>query len=161
MQPLFENLLKSRLDPNSTRPDNQIASLFARWAFPQSGVEMYGELGREDNAWDMRDLMLEPDHDMAYMLGLSRVWRRPAGRLFVVRGELLNTAISHLSRVRWQAPPYIHFPIILGHTQDGQLLGAPSGYGGGAAALHVDVYSPASRLTFTWRRAMRVPPPDP
>jgi hypothetical protein len=165
VRPLFQSLLKSNLNSKfgnaGDRPDNQIASIFGRWAFPESGFELYGEYGREDNAWDMRDLLLEPDHDAAYMLGLARVWKRPGGRMLVVRGELMNSQVTDLTRVRPQTPPYEHSPVVQGHTQLGQVLGAPSGYGGGGAHVAVDFYSPSGRVTFSWRRAMREPPAVP
>ena len=165
VKPLFQSLLKTKLDSKfgnqGDKPDNQLASIFARWAFPESGVEVYGEYGREDNAWDTRDLLLEPDHDVAYMLGIGRVWKRPGTRLLVFRGELQNSAITELNRVRFQAPTYVHFPVVQGHTQLGQLIGSPAGYGGGAATVAVDSYSTHNRISLTWRRAMREPPPSP
>ncbi|HEX5971094.1 MAG TPA: capsule assembly Wzi family protein, partial [Gemmatimonadaceae bacterium] len=165
IRPLFQSLLKTKLNQKfgnaGDKPDNQLASIFARWAFPESGVEVYGEYGREDNAWDTRDLLLEPDHDVAYLLGLARVWKRPGGRLLVVRGEVLNSAMTDLRRVRDQAPNYVHFPVVQGHTQEGQVLGAPSGFGGGSAGMVLDLYAPSSRLTMSWRRSMREPPPAP
>jgi hypothetical protein len=165
VRPLFQSLLKTKLNSKfgnaGDKPDNQLASVFARWAFPESGVEVYGEYGREDNAWDTRDLLLEPDHDVAYMLGLARVWRRPGGRLLRVRGELMNSAVTDLNRVRTQTPPYTHSPVVQGHTQLGQVLGAPSGFGGGGMTLAADVLSPSGRMTISWRRAMREPPTVP
>lgn len=162
VKPLFQNLLLKKLQGQfgglGFRPDNQIASVFARWAFPRSGVEVYGEYGREDNAYDNRDLIVEPDHDVAFMLGLSRVWKRPNDRLLVLRGELLNSSITDLTRVRAQTPPYVHSPIVQGHTQLGQILGAPSGYAGGGVSLAAELYSPAGRATISWRRMMREPP---
>jgi hypothetical protein len=163
VRPLFQSLLKSNLNSKfgnaGDRPDNQLASIFARWAFPRSGVEVHGEYGREDNAWDTRDLLLEPDHDVAFLLGLSRVWKRPANELLVLRGELFNSAITDLNRVRAQSPAYMHSPILQGHTQRGQVLGAPSGYGGGGMELAADLYSAMGRVSVSWRRAMREPPP--
>ena len=160
--PLFQSLLKNRLAAKfgnlGDKPDNQIASIFARWALPASGVEAYGEIGREDNAWDTRDLIVEPDHDMSYMFGLERVWKRSGNALLVLRGELLNSSISDLTKVRTQAPPYVHTPIVQGHTQLGQILGAPSGYAGGGTTLALDWLTPAGRTTVSWRRAMREPP---
>jgi hypothetical protein len=162
VSPLFQSLLKTNLQtrygPGGDQPDNQLGSFFGRWLFPTSGVEVYGEYGREDSAWDTRDLLLEPDHDVAYMLGLSRVWKRSDGRLLVFRGELLNSAENHLRRVRQQAPTYVHFPVVQGHTQLGQILGAPSAYGGGGMTLAADLYSRTGRMTVSWRRAMREPP---
>ena len=162
VHPLFQNLLKTNLNKKfgnfGDRPDNQLASIFARWSFPASGVEAYGEYGREDNAWDTRDLLLEPDHDAVYMLGLARVWKRPGSRLLVLRGELLNSEPNHLNHVREQAPTYVHFPVVQGHTQRGQLLGAASAYGGGGMTVAADLYTPSGRMSFSWRRAMREPP---
>jgi hypothetical protein len=161
LSPLVKNPFKAHLRAqfggDGWQPDNQIASVFGRWSLPRAHVEVYGELGREDNSYDLRDLVLEPDHDMSYMIGLKRVWMRGAGELFSVRGELLNTEISHLSRVRPQGPPYVHSPILQGHTQAGQLLGAYGGYGGGATVIAVDWFGRSGRRTVSWRRWLREP----
>ena len=162
LRPLFENFLKVNVaeqqSPGSSRStENQIASAFARWLLPDAGVELYGELGREDHSYDTRDLILEPDHDFSYMVGLQRVWRRSGGDLLAVRGELLNTEISHLNLVRAQTPPYVHTPITQGHTQLGQLLGAPGGFGGGTTVVAVDWVNAGGRRSITWRRVMREP----
>jgi hypothetical protein len=161
LRPLTEGILKTQrvqaTGGDGTDARNQIVSLFARWAFPASGVEVYGELGREDHSYDLRDLILEPDHDMSYMFGLQRAFRRPDGSLLVVRGELLNTAVSHLYQVRPQVPPYVHDPITQGLTQEGQVLGAPGGYGGGAVMLSVESLTPGGRRTLTYRRLDREP----
>ena len=159
--PLFKNPFKAHIASTAgggTEPDNQLGSLFARWTFPGSGVEIYGELGREDNSADARDLLLEPDHDLAFMLGFQRVWLQGDRAMLVFRGELLNTSISHLDQVRHQSPAYIHSFVVQGHTQRGQLLGAPTGYAGGGASLAVDWFTRRGRTTVTWRRALREPP---
>jgi hypothetical protein len=162
LRPLVEGILKTqraRELGNGTGDDtaNQLASLFARWAFPSAGVELYGEVGREDHSVDLRDLIEEPDHDLMFMVGLQRVWRRPAGALLSVRGELMNSQISHLNIVRPQAPPYVHFIETQGHTQLGQLLGAPGGYGGGASSLALDLLDATGRKTLSWQRIVREP----
>jgi hypothetical protein len=115
--------------------DNQLASVFFRWVRPQSGVEVFGEFGREDRNHDRRDLIVEPDHDAAYMVGLQKVFNFNDRTLSAVRAELLNTRITALANVRSQAPAYIQGTIFQGHTQLGQVLGAPGGAGGGAFTL--------------------------
>ncbi len=161
LRPLFEGILKKgrarAIGGQGTDAANQIASVFARWVFPASGVEVYGELGREDHSYDIRDLVAEPDHDMSYMLGLRRAWMRPSGDLFSLRGELLNTALTHLTQVRQQSPPYIHYPLVQGHTQLGQVLGAPGGYGGGSTTLAVDWTTRRGRRSIAWTRMAREP----
>lgn len=141
-------------DPKSDA-DNQLASAFFRWVFPGSGFELYGEYGREDHNWDLRDFLLEPDHDSAYLLGFQKAWRRSPRDFVVLRGELVNSRISHLVRVRPQAPFYRHSRARQGHTHRGQLLGSPAVYGGGGSLLAADWYYPDGRWTVAWRRELR------
>ena len=161
LTPLIKNPFKVRLTAQlggqGYEPDNQLASVFFRWNVPRSGFEVYGEMGREDNAFDMRDYLVEPDRDMSYSLGFQRVWKRPDGSLLALRGEVLNSAASHLALVRTPAPPYIHSPVRQGHTQLGQVLGAPGGYGGGAGMVAVEWLTSTGRRTITWRRTIREP----
>lgn len=78
----LQNLLKShiRAEGDTVFGDdrsllqNQLASIFFRWAPPASGIELYGEYGREDFSSDMRDFMLQPDHSSTINLGFRRAW---------------------------------------------------------------------------------------
>lgn len=157
----LEGLLKSGLPDTGVGPDgrsdadNQLASVFARWAFPASGFEAYGEYAREDHNYDFRDLVLEPDHDSAYLLGFQRAWERSDSRWFALRGELLNAQITHLAQVRDQYVFYVHSFTRQGHTQQGQLLGSPAVYGGAGALLAGDYYHPGGRWSVSWRREIR------
>jgi hypothetical protein len=126
--------------------DNQLASLFMRWAFPGSGFEVFGEVGREDTSYDLRDLMLQLYHDMGYLVGGQRVWRSPDSlRYAVLRIEVLNTRIGPLYQAAPQVPWYTHD--YKGHTERGQVLGAPFGAGGGSFMMSLTRYTPVG-----WRR---------
>lgn len=156
----FEGILKQQLatanNATGDSPDNQLASVFARWAFPAAGIELYGEYGREDHNADARDFWQELDHDAGYSLGVQRAWKRRETGLLVIRLEVLNTRFSHLDQGRLQSPWYVHYSTSAqGHTNDGQLLGAVGGYGGGAATVAFDLYAPANRWTFSWSRIAR------
>ncbi len=156
---VFEGFLKSSVDTTGagagghSYPDNQIASVFARWVFPGAGLEAYGEFVREDHSWDLQDLVLEPDHQSGYLLGFRKVWGAAAGRMTAVRGEVVNTQASHLATVRQQPALYSHLGTAQGHTQRGQLLATPFGYGGGGHVLAVDRYHPRGRWSAAWTRA--------
>lgn len=134
---------------------NQLASLFARWVFPQGGLEVYGELASEDHRHNLRDFILEPDHNTASMFGFRKVWERDADRLIVLRGEALNGEAPHLQRGRRQEPFYIHAAARQGHTHRGQILGSPAAYGGAASTLAADYYHPDGRWTVSWSRTLR------
>jgi hypothetical protein len=161
LSPLIKNPFKVRLAAQlgneGAEPDNQLASAFFRWNVQRAGLEVYGEMGREDNAFDTRDFLVEPDRDASYLLGFQRVWKRGDGSLLALRGEVLNSAPSHLVQTRVPAPAYIHAPIRQGHTQLGQVLGAPGGYGGGSGMIALEWLTASGRRTVTWRRTIREP----
>jgi len=136
--------------------DNQLASVFFRWVFPHSGFEVFGERGFEDQLYDLRDLILNLDHEREYMLGFQKVLRTSGERVDVVRGELVNYQEPALARVRGEAGVYIHATLRQGHTNRGQLLGASPGAGWAAAStLSWTRYSAAARTTATLRRIVR------
>jgi hypothetical protein len=132
----FDPFLKTDVESSTgafqgTEPDNQLASVFFRWALPKSRFEVYGEYGRDDHNVDTRDLIVQPDHDATYMLGFQRVFTSRSELLSWMRLEVITSRISHLERVRAQVTPYHHTIVRQGHTQRGQVLGAPGAAGGG------------------------------
>jgi hypothetical protein len=135
--------------------DNQLASLFFRWVFPRGGVEFYGEYGRDDHNLDSRDLLVEPDHESAFTLGLQKVWTHGDGRLITLRGEVTNARVSSIALGRPQAPFYVHTVVTQGHTQYGQVLGGASVYGGGGSTLEWSQYDHTGRWTASWVRFAR------
>lgn len=153
----FDGILKTSLasgnNPGGDDPeDNQLASIFFRWAFPGEGFEFFGEYGREDHNWNVRDLAGQPDHDAGYLLGLQRVWRGE-GKYTGVRAEVLNTRLSHLYQALPQAAWYTHSS--QSHTERGQTLGAPGAVGGGTAMLSVFRYSSNGGTSVSIRREMQ------
>lgn len=137
-------------------PDNQLASFFVRVVLPRSGVEVYGEYGREDHSWDVHDVSGEPDHESAYTLGLMRVFgEAAAGTLTSLRLELTNARVTDLVRGRGETLFYQHSPITQGHTQLGQLLGSPAVRGGSGATLALDRYTADGRLSVSFLRTGR------
>ena len=136
--------------------DNQLVSVFARWALPHSGFELHGEYGRDDHSGDARDLFQEPDHARVYSLGARKVLRVNAQRLTAARLEIMNFQLPQISRYRGEGEIYVHGLIRQGHTYRGQMLGADVGVGTGAGSVvAVDRFSPTGRWTATWSRVVR------
>src|SRR6185503_14262736 len=136
--------------------DNQEASAFARWVFPKSGFEMYGEYGREDHNYDRRDLVQEPDHSRSYGLGLRKVMSADSARLSAIRLESINFQLPTLGRNRGEGGIYVHSVLTQGHTNRGQLLGADAGVGTGAGfTFALDRFSRNGRSTYTLTRTVR------
>jgi hypothetical protein len=135
--------------------DNQLASAFFRWVLPRSGFEVYGEFAREDFNSDLRDLLLQPDHDSAYLLGFAKSWKGTGATLRSLRGEVMNAQMTHLEFARVQVPFYVHSHLRQGHTHRGQILGAPAAFGGAGATLALDSYHPGGRWSMSWQRELR------
>jgi hypothetical protein len=151
------------IDQQLAGTDNQLASFFARWAFRESGLEVYGEYGREDNSYDLRDFVQEPDHSRAYSVGLAKTLGRQSSRFNVIRLEVMNFQLPPLATTgRGEGGIYIHGSLLQGHTNRGQLLGADIGVSAAAAStLRWDHYSSGGRWAFFWRRNLRQETSDP
>jgi hypothetical protein len=138
----FKGLLKEG-NPTGEGGDveyNQLASVFARLK-PAAGVEVYGEYYREDHNATLRDLIAEPDHASAFVLGLGRAWSHgDAARSFSV--EFANGRRTILSRLRTFVPPYWHHALTEGHTNQGQALGSSAILGGGGLKARFDDIGP-------------------
>lgn len=152
----FESIFKKGLandsSPVGSNPDDQVASLFARWRFPAHGFEAYVEYGRADHNWDATDFVLEPDHSAAYLLGAARVWRRPNGDLVAVRWEVANARRSQLTLDRGEPIWYRSVGTPQGHTYRGQMLGSPAVHGGAGLVLRLDRYHSRGRWSVTATR---------
>jgi hypothetical protein len=151
------------IDQQLAGTDNQVASLFARWAFRESGLEVYGEYGREDNSYDLRDFAQEPDHQRAYSVGFAKVIGKRSSQFSVLRVEAMNFQLPPLATTgRGEGSIYVHSPLRQGHTNRGQLLGADIGVAAAAAStVRWDHYSGGGRWAVFWRRNVRQETSDP
>ncbi|MBN2615545.1 MAG: hypothetical protein JXR71_07595 [Bacteroidales bacterium] len=126
------------------RRQDQLLSIFMRWVWVKARGEFYAEFGREDHAWNTRDLLLEPNHSAAYVVGLMKLfplWRK--NEYIQINAEVTNLASTATTnnRVRDYTPPvgywYTHYQIKQGYTNDGQVLGAGIGPGSNMQWLRV------------------------
>ena len=118
--------------------DNNLLSIFARWAMTPAGFEVYGEWGRDDHWSNARDLLGELDHSQAYALGLQQVIAR-ASEWYRVYAELVHLESAMTLRGgRGIVTFYTNTAVTQGHTQRGQLLGAWTGPGSDAQLLGID-----------------------
>jgi hypothetical protein len=125
---------------------DQMLSVFARWLMPASGFEAYAEWARTDHNWDMRDLVVEPEHSQAYLLGFQQAVALAGGRLLAVGGELTHLERPNSRTVRETGAYYVHTPVRQGYTQRGQVIGSGLGPGGNAQTV-------SATLLASWGRA--------
>jgi len=155
-QNLFRNKLREEADTifggSKSVRENQLASLFIRWAPPGSGFDVYGEYGREDFSADVRDLLLEPEHSATTNLGVRKAWMTGLN-LNAVRVEGFSYEASAGSRTRGEGQIYLHGVLLQGHTNRGQALGAPTGAGSGSAqTVAYDRFTPGGRMNAFFSR---------
>lgn len=150
----FGSVFKNSVTPDSV-PENQLASVFARWAWPESGVEVFGEFGREDHSWDLNDFLQEPDHSAAWAVGFRKVWRRSSGGLVSLLAEWVDAQQSRLHLDRPQTVWYTHTGVRQGHTLRGQVLGADAVFGGAGQAVTVEVFGRGHYWTLFASRELR------
>jgi hypothetical protein len=152
--------------------ENQMASVFARWALPNAHAEFYGELYREDfpgRFHQSLSLVEKPDDLAAFTIGFQHVLTVRGDRITVVRAELVNGETSHQERdergFTRPSPPYIHGEVTQGHTENGLLLGSPEAYGGAGWRLGLDQFTRTGRRSIALERSLRfdwlpTQPPD-
>lgn len=140
---------------NST--ENQLDSLFARWAFPEAGFELYGEWARDDYSQDLRDFLTQPEHDAAYMAGFQKVFSIGASWLRV-NAELSHTLSKPTAvEIPGRGTPifYTHGAEPQGYTVGGQMLGAGIGPQADSQFLAFDYFHERGRAGVWFERVLR------
>lgn len=151
--PFFlEDFTETRGPLHLLKPRNHLNSIYARWIWPQAHFELYGEFYREDFAWDLRDLLMEPRHNSGYAFGFQKLVFAPFANFYKVNLEFTNMTPSFLQEVRAQNYYYTHKEIRQGHTHQGQVLGAGIGPGSNSQFLRVDAYKDWGRYGLFIRR---------
>ena len=133
---------------------DQMLSLFGRWVVPEGGFEVYWEWARNDHSWNFRDFILEPDHSQAYTLGLQKAleW---SGNILSLSAELAHLDASSTQELRETPTYYVHHVVGQGYTQNGQVIGAGVGPGGGSQQFAADLYAGWGRAGLYVRRDVR------
>ena len=133
--------------------EDQKMSLFAEWRFPQVGFEVYGELGVDDYSAQKTS---NPFHTAIYTVGAKQCI--PVSPKYGIFGEIIfewnNFEMSQDFQLNWHYMGYYaHGSIQQGYTQNGQILGAGSGYFGNSQYLGFRIYYPKGYTTMFFHRS--------
>ncbi len=147
---LFASGISDNFQSNIGAADNQLASVFFRWVFAHSGLEVYGEYAREDHPFDLRDLASEPDHTGGHMLGLRHVsLSRDSLHMTAFRLEWVDERLDvggHRGGPREFLPPQP--ATSRSHVSRRGSRRGRHGPGGGAGMITaIDWYRPAGKFT--------------
>jgi hypothetical protein len=134
-------------DSVPTNGKDQLISLFARWIFPASGFEAYGEMGRAEFPISLRDFLTQANHTEGYTAGLQ--WASgPDTRVgrFRIQAEATFLEQSTTYRFRPIGSWYTSHAVPQGYTERGQPLGAAIGPGSSSQWVAMDLVRPAWQL---------------
>jgi hypothetical protein len=129
-------------------------SIFLRFVWPESHVEIYGEYGRSDYYWDKRDFILEPEHSNAYNLGFRKLI--PIGKhkdeYIQVHMELTQLAKNETTILRKGHSWYASGVVRHGYTHKGQYLGAGIGSASNLQTLNISWIRSLKMIGFQFER---------
>lgn len=135
--PVIGKFFKRHLPNEDERKRDQMISFFFRLRLAKDKTEIYGEYGRNDHSEDLRDLLLEPEHSRAYILGFSKTFEsgKKDLRLF---GEVSDLQGRETGLLRAQPSWYVHHQVRHGYTNYGQVMGAGIGPGASSQTIGLE-----------------------
>ncbi len=135
--PVFGFLFKNETGDEDSKRRDQMISLYLKQSFDKGESNIYLEYGRNDHAWNFRDLFTDPFHSRAYIFGINKSYKLARRKLNI------NFEISELSRSSKANPReapywYVHHQVVHGYTNRGQIIGAGIGTGSAMQSLQLD-----------------------
>lgn len=127
---------------------NQLVSVFARYAMPESHAEIYIEWGRDDWAWDLEDFLTHTDASRAYVLGFRKLTEWKSNQWLQLRTEFTSLTSPITNFARYWGWGGFGVGAAGGATHKGQMLGAGIGPGSNHQQVGVDILNGFEGWTF-------------
>ena len=145
--PIAMNLLRENDVRRNDFTKDQIASVFARWAIPNAQGEIYFEYGKSDASWNIRDLLMSPEHSRAYIFGLTKLQKIESNWLEVSM-EITHLEQSKTGSLRDDPGWYVNRGTRQGYTNFGEIIGAGIGTGGNMQTFNVSWICETNKFGF-------------
>jgi hypothetical protein len=138
----------------SAYTEDQQLSFFARWILPADHAEIYGEFGRGDHNYDIRDMFLQPNHFRAYLIGFKKLfyYSRATGKYVEFNLELTQMEQNRTNTGRLVAYFSNYGGFLRGNTNQGQMLGAGIGPGSNLQTLSLAWGKDLNKIGFSLER---------
>ncbi len=148
--PVYDNTFIGKKDLSG---EDQKMSITADWTFPETGFEIYGEIGIDDFLPSGNSLLLGylrwPFHTASYTVGAKKVFDFKNSEM---KGILIfewNNSEPSQDYQMWGSYNFgFHGQLLQGYTNRGQWLGSGYGYGGNSQQLEYRLYYPQGSSTF-------------
>ena len=142
------------LSTNNKSDEDQKLAFNASWIFPSVGFEVYGELGIDDYT---SQPTAEPFHSAIYTVGAKKSFKLiPKKR---ISGEIIfewsnfERSQDYQFNLTGYMGYYFHYSVTQGYTQNGQIIGAGTGYAGNSQFLGIRVYYPRGNILAYFHRS--------
>lgn len=145
--PIFSGFFRSNNYQLSEQKYDQLLAFIARLVLPKAHSEIYIEWGRNDNSQNLRDLLLEPDHSEALIIGGRKLFSLNRETIVNFQFELTQLGYSKdFFLIRPTEGWYTHYQVRDGYTNQGQMIGAGIGPGGESQTINISLIK--KKVTF-------------
>jgi hypothetical protein len=153
--PVFSNFFKGKSRSEDAFGRDQLLSVFFRLVLPNDHAEVYAEYGRNDHSQDLQDLLLEPEHARAYIIGAKKLFKSAKGTDIELMAEMTQTQTPTTFLVRAGMPWYTHLELRHGYTHRGQVLGAGIGPGSNSQTIGLSWFKKRQQYGGFFERVVR------
>lgn len=153
--PVFGSIFKKNATDEHLFGRDQMLSVFFRLLLPKEKAELYAEYGRNDHSQEMRDLLLEPEHARAYIIGARKIFTTNKRNDFELFMEFTHLQNPETRNVRELEGWYTHYQVRHGYTNLGQVVGAGIGPGGNSQTFGFNWINELKQFGVSFERVVR------
>lgn len=118
-----------------------LTAFYFNYELPAVHAKIYAEYGWNLNRTTFRNWLIQPDKEMANVLGFSKIFPARNNSYYEFKAEMANLQLLTVAeQFSMGAPPswYLGSYVRQGYTNDGQLLGAGVGPGGTSQTIELN-----------------------
>ena len=153
--PIIGMFFKGQAENEDAKKRDQLLSFFFRLILPKEKAEVYAEFGRNDHSQNIRDLLLEPEHSRAYIIGGRKIFTTRKHTNVELMIELTQLQNPSTASVRELEGWYTHYQVRQGYTNLGQVIGAGIGPGSSSQTIGLNWIKGIKKFGVTLDRVVR------
>ena len=132
---------------------DQYGAIFIRWVILKEQAEFYGEWGRNDAFFNLRDFIQDPEHSRGYTFGLRKLFNKnKSNKYWQFNSEYTTNEQPSSYPVRSAGSWYGHAAVFPGYTNYGDFLGAPMGQSASSLFFNLSKYNGWNKIGFQFER---------
>lgn len=146
--PVFSGIFRrNQSNVDYEKQTNEAGGLFMKWFWEDSKAEIYAEYHLNDSKYNLRDLILDPDHSRAATIGIQKVFNiKNSNYLFSWEWTQMEQTGSRL--IRNSTSWYEHQYVFDGYTNKGEVLGSSIGPGSNSHYLSISRINKNEKIGF-------------